>query len=301
VNKNTQPSLEVSLWYARLILFLSILCVSTSAILNRLAGNREVGAFTVAGFRLLYASLALLAIAWPSRIALQRALRSQWRWFTLSTLSLAIHMGTWTLSLYYIPVARSLALVETHPLFVLLASWLAFGERPKRGMLIFLGTALLGTLWMMREHLGSDPADFTGDALALVGAASLPGYLIAGRKLRASLTLPQTAGPVYLAAGVLLLLLALVQGQSPLHSSLQDHGLFLAIALLPTLGGHALLQWSLRHFRAPVVSAALLGEPVLGAWLAYVVFQEVPGSSTLQGGLLCLVGLLGVVLTAKQG
>ncbi|PYQ50593.1 MAG: hypothetical protein DMF78_15355 [Acidobacteria bacterium] len=72
-------------------------------------------------------------------------------------------------------------------------------------------------------------------------------------------------------------------------------GAFLALALVPTVLGHGLVNRSLRRIPAPTVGLFLLGEPLGASALAYAVFGEVPGPLTLAGGVLVLAALVVVV------
>jgi drug/metabolite transporter (DMT)-like permease len=72
-----------------------------------------------------------------------------------------------------------------------------------------------------------------------------------------------------------------------------------ALALVPTLAGHGLVNRSLRLLPAPTVGLFLLGEPLCAALLAYFAFGETPGALTLAGGALVLAALALVV--AKGG
>jgi drug/metabolite transporter (DMT)-like permease len=72
--------------------------------------------------------------------------------------------------------------------------------------------------------------------------------------------------------------------------------LFLLLALVPTLGGHGLVNLSLRHLSAPTVGLFLLGEPLGASLLAYFAFGEVPTPWTLAGGALVIVALAVVLL-----
>jgi drug/metabolite transporter (DMT)-like permease len=65
----------------------------------------------------------------------------------------------------------------------------------------------------------------------------------------------------------------------------------LALALVPTIGGHGLVNKSLRSLPAPTVGLFLLGEPVGASILAYLVFGEMPGAWTLAGGAIVLAAL----------
>jgi drug/metabolite transporter (DMT)-like permease len=65
-----------------------------------------------------------------------------------------------------------------------------------------------------------------------------------------------------------------------------------ALALLPTLAGHGLVNLSLRSLPAPTVGLFLLGEPLGASILGYLCFGEVPGAATLAGGVLVLAALV---------
>jgi len=98
---------------------------------------------------------------------------------------------------------------------------------------------------------------------------------------------------VYLTATGVLFLYAL-----GLHESLVPIGdvprellLFLAMALIPQIGGHTLYNWSLRWVPAPIVSLSLVGEPIGSSLLAWVLLQQVPGIAVGLGGALALGGI----------
>ena len=59
--------------------------------------------------------------------------------------------------------------------------------------------------------------------------------------------------------------------------------LFLALAVVPTVIGHGLVNRSLRHIPAPTVGLFLLGEPIAASILAYAVFGETPGAPHHRG------------------
>ena len=93
----------------------------------------EISPLAIAFYRMAIATLLLL----PAALALKRKeLASLARvdlWLLLlGGLCLAVHFGAWITSLKYIPIATSVVLVNSHPLFVVFASYLFLGERPTR-------------------------------------------------------------------------------------------------------------------------------------------------------------------------
>ena len=77
--------------------------------------------------------------------------------------------------------------------------------------------------------------------------------------------------------------------------------LCLALAVVCTLGGHTVYNWSLRHARAVTVSIAFLGEPPLTALLGLLLLSAVPSIATVGGGVLILAGLALVLSETTRG
>ena len=73
--------------------------------------------------------------------------------------------------------------------------------------------------------------------------------------------------------------------------TLPSLGGILVLAVVCTLGGHALMTYLLGFVSADVVSFALLGEPIGAAIWALVLFGEQVTLPLLIGGLTVIVGL----------
>ncbi|WP_229663672.1 DMT family transporter [Halobellus salinus] len=67
--------------------------------------------------------------------------------------------------------------------------------------------------------------------------------------------------------------------------------LFVAMALVPGVVGHTVLNSALRYVRLTAVSVSLLCEPVASTFLALVLLNEVPGAVTVLGAAVVLVGI----------
>ena len=67
------------------------------------------------------------------------------------------------------------------------------------------------------------------------------------------------------------------------------------MTLGPQVFGHALLNWSLRHFSPSTVAFSLLLEPVIAALLAWVLLRQALMPVQMLGGLLVLAALALVI------
>lgn len=278
------------------VLAVSILAVSTAAILVRLS---TAGPIALSFWRLAIAAGLLLPLAaGRDRAALRGLTRRDVAGLAAVGVVLAVHFASWIASLAFTTVAASVVLVTTHPVLVGLASARVFDEAlPRAGWLgVVLALAGAGLIALGDSRLAGHA--LLGDALALLGAAAMAVYLLAGRSYRQRLPVLPYAGVVY-GAAALALLPAVVGGPDVLldHPP-RDWAIFVALALVPMIFGHTLLNYALEHVPAPVVSTSILGEPLGSTILAFVILGEVPPVLTLAGGAVVLAG---IGLVARQG
>lgn len=281
-----------------LLLGAAVLCISFGAIFARQA---EAPAATVAFWRMGLASLLLAPFAAPSaRRAWPALTRRQASALLVSGLALALHFATWIASLDYTSVAASVLLVNTTPLFSVALARLWLGESIPRGVPFALALALAGAGLIAWGDWGQGPEPLKGDLLALVGALGLSIYHVAGRGLRDALPLDAYVLAVW-STSALALLAAALGGGAPLGGHAPRTWLaLLALAIVPTLGGHGLVNRALRRLPAPTVGLFLLGEPLGASVLALLIFGEVPSGWTLAGGALVSVALARLVLAGRR-
>jgi drug/metabolite transporter (DMT)-like permease len=274
-----------------------VVAVSFGSILVRLA---HAPAIAVAFYRMAFAAAILAPIA--LRGAIDAWPRVAWRSRLLlaaSGVALALHFATWIASLSYTSVSASVLLVNTAPLFTLVLSWIFLREAPSSALVTALFLALGGITLIAADDFGAGAPALKGDLLALAGAFSLSVHHVLGRGLRGTLPLGPYVLSVWSVAAVVLALLALTSGTSLAGLSGRSLVCLVALAVVPTLIGHGLLNRSLRVLPATAVGLFLLGEPVGASALAYALFGEVPSARVLGGGALILAGLAGLVLRGR--
>ena len=279
-----------------LTLSLAVLFVSFGAILVRLAAAPPLA---VSFYRVAIASLILLPFAqrdarrsWPALDGRRRTL------LLASGLALALHFATWIASLSYTTVASSVLLVNTAPVFAIVLSRLFLHEKPPFAVLVAIPIAFAGAAIIAFGDWTGSPGSLLGNGLALAGAVTFAVYQVVGRGLRDALPLNAYVLGVWSVAACVLAFLAWSSGVVLGGYTARTWLLFTALAIVPTIGGHGLVNKSLRSFPAPTVGLFLLGEPVLASILAWLVFREMPGPWTLAGGAIVLAAL-GLVLARR--
>ena len=170
-----------------LVLLGGVLMVASASIMIRGAQQLGLPSPTIAAGRVGLAALILLPIAllraWPEIRALRR------RDILLGIGSgafLAIHFSAWIMSLEYTSVASSVALVATNPLWIALVSVLLLRER--MALTAWLGVAITvggSAIIAVSDGSGANARNaLLGDALALIGALVMSGYMLIGRALQ---------------------------------------------------------------------------------------------------------------------
>lgn len=284
---------------------IAILAVSTSSVFIRFA-QAEAPSLVIAASRLLLASLFLAPPALiQHRDQLQKLTRTELTLGLLSGIFLAIHFATWITSLEHTTVASSVVLVSTSPLWVAILAPIFLKEKITKTVIVGLILTLIGgTIIGFSEGCTWDGglscasrADLAlaeaskGNFLALMGAWTMAGYLLIGRKLRAKMDLIPYIFLVYGMAAIIMLVILAVTHNTLLGYQPMTYLWLLAIAIFPQLIGHSTFNWALRYLPVALVSVTTLGEPIGSSILAFLILKEIPSSLQIIGGILILAGI----------
>ena len=208
----------------------------------------------------------------------------------LSGLLLTGHFLLWTASLRLTSISSSVLLVSTHPVIVAPLSRRLLGDAVASRTLAGMVLALIGGAVTCLADLQVSRSALAGDGLALGGAACLAGYLLIGRRIRASTSVAGYSTLVFGLVSAGALLFTGVSGALHVPSP-RTTLVCLALAVVCTIGGHAAYNLALCYVSALVVSIAFLGEPPLAAALGFALLGNVPSIPVAAGGVLILAGL----------
>ena len=276
------------------VLFGSLMAASSAIWIRFLPGVSPI----VIGF-IRVSGAAVILLPWFLReLARQRPPWPAFRYSVLAGLALALHFATWMASLSYTTVALSVLFVAIHPIFVIALSFVVLRTPVPRSHILGAGVALTGVLLIQWQSLGPgltgsglDDQAF-GNLLALAGGFFAAVYLLFSQEARKSLSTILHVEVTYSTAAVVLLLAALVLGQAPIPAGREPWLYLVLLILLPTVGGHTLFNWGIRHLGATRVSLIGLLEPVESTLLALIFLGEGLPLHTLLGGIIILGGLI---------
>ena len=287
----------------RLLALLGVLSISFSAILVRLA---SVSPVTATFYRAAYA-VPVLAAAWAIRRAHDKR-RPAERWLAVASgVILAVDLDLWHESIALIGAGLGTVIANVQVVFVALAGWIFFGERPAARTVAIVASVLAGvalTSGLAREDAyGSSPA--AGVAVGLLAGLFYAAFLLVFRAANRSLA--PTSGPLLdstigTLAGALLSVpfdprFAIV----PVWPA---HLWLVLLALASQVVGWLLIATALPRLPAVETSIILLIQPVFAVLWGRLVFAEHlsvlqwMGSALVLGGVATLSA--GGALTTKR-
>ncbi len=200
-------------------------------------------------------------------------------------------MSAWHYSIHMTTVTNASLLLNTTPVFVVLAGWLLFRTRVTGTFMIGLATAMAGVAVLSGASLALSRTHVIGDVLGVVTAMFYAAYQLTVERLRqrySTVTIMIYAVPV---SALVTLPVALLSGESMAVTTLAGWAVLAALAAGPQVLGQGLIAWALAHLPASFVSVSLLVQPIVAASAAWFLFDERIGVQQAIGAVAVLTGI----------
>ena len=298
--------------HAWLIMGVALFAVSSAGAVFEMI--EDVGGLSKAAWRLQATSLVLLPGFMVQYARAEESLKLQWKnsmhLLTASGICLALHFGTWLMSLDRTTLTHSLLFVTAHPLVIIIGLWL-LRKPATRIQSIGALVGFVGAAVVVGGGASETGVSLYGDFLAFLGAVTVVGYLAIGRMVRGWMPLFLYAFPVTLVSAIALTAWAILS--EGLTFNLDDMtGAFGWIsitwilyvgylALGPGLLGHTGINAVLRWIPPLTISMMLIMEPVIGSIIGWIIgVDSIPQIWTLIGGLLMVSGLALVTFDSES-
>jgi drug/metabolite transporter (DMT)-like permease len=263
-------------------------CIALSPIFVRLS---EAGPTATAFWRVAIAVPVLWLLYFRSNKTTRRY-SGKWPLLLAAGFAFAGDLAFWHSSIQLTSVANSTLLANLASIFVTLAAWLFFGQRPSALFLTGLGAALAGVALLVHTSLGFSPTGLLGDALGVVTAMFYAGYILAVKALRdrGETTLHLMAATSTITA-LFLFPVALASGDQMLPASASGWWTLAGLALISHAAGQGLIAYALASLPAAFSSVSLLFQPVMAAFFAWALLSESLLPLQVLGGVVVLLGI----------
>lgn len=267
----------------------------TSAIFIRYA--TEASALSLTFFRLSIAAIVMVIFAYSTRSFMMKLTKTEGLLIVTSGVMLSFHFVTFILAVKFTTVANATFLVNTSPVMLAVLSPVLIRERTTSRERAGVLTATLGILLV--ANVGNGFRSFgLADISALLAAAFVSLYSIIGRFLRAhGVSTATYTAYVYSVAAIIALSLAETLGSKTFRTyDATNMVAILGLALVPTMLGHTLYNYSLGSVKAVTANLFPLLEPILASVFAVPLFGEVPTFTQIVGYILILFAVVIVVM-----
>lgn len=124
-----------------------------------------------------------------------------------------------------------------------------------------------------------------------MAAIAVAVYTLIGRVVREKISTTVYTYTLYVVCAITLVVTCLVQGYSLFAYGSSAIIVGLLLAIFSTILGHSIFSWCLKYFSPAFVSASKLCEPVVAAFFAIFLFQEIPSLMQILGSILILGGV----------
>lgn len=275
--------------FALLALFTGATCIALSPIWVRVS---EVGPTASAFWRVALA-VPLLWLLQGLANNRQMALdRRHAKLLLAAGAAFAGDLAFWHWSIKFTSVANSTLLANLASIFVTLAVWLVWRQRPSGLFLTGLATALAGVAMLVRTSLEFSPTGLLGDALGVITAMFYAWYLLSVKDVRdlgiATVRLMAVTTTITTA---FLLPVALASGESLMPVTEIGWLKLLGLAWISHSAGQGLIAYALAHLPAAFSSVSLLFQPVMAALFAWLLLGEPLVALQVAGGVVVLAGI----------
>jgi drug/metabolite transporter (DMT)-like permease len=280
------PRMRASALFA---LFAGATCIALSPIWVRVS---DVGPTASAFWRVALAvPLLWSALALAPRAA-AAAPRQHWPLLAAAGFAFAGDLAFWHWSIQFTSVANSTLLANLASIFVTLAAWMLWRQKPSALFLVGLALALAGVGLLVRSSLDFSPRALLGDGLGVVTAMFYAWYLLSvkGLRDRGVATLQLMAVTTSLTA-VILLPVTLASGEMVLPGGASGWLVLLGLAWVSHAAGQGLIAYALAHLPTAFSSVGLLFQPVMAAAFAWVLLGEPLVALQVAGGAVVLVAI----------
>ncbi|SDT49917.1 Permease of the drug/metabolite transporter (DMT) superfamily [Paenibacillaceae bacterium GAS479] len=270
-------------------LLVSMIAISFAPILVRYS---DAPVSVQGQYRMLFTFLLMLPFGWRQLPAIRKLSLKDWALLAGAGFFLALHFLLWMASLSYTSIASSTIMLTLEPVFVAILAYFFLRDKLGKAALIGMTVSIGGAILISSGDFGLSRTAFFGDSLSLLGTAAIAFNIILAKRLL-------TRMPSYVYSLIVFGFTALfftgyniAVGYSMTDYPSTEWGIFLLLAIVPTVFGHMVFNWLLQYLRATTVSMTVLAEPVGASLLALLLFGEAISSFQLFGGGLMIAGFI---------
>jgi hypothetical protein len=154
-----------------------------------------------------------------------------------------------------------------------------------------------GVALLTARAAGAGGGDLLGNLICFGSMIAAAGYVALGRRNRDFPSLWLYVVPVYLQAGLICLVASVPWLGTFQYGSGREWLLMLGLALLPTIVGHSMINYGVRHLRGQIVSICNVTQFIFATIMAYFLFHEATSALFYAASAIVVAGVALVVFS----
>jgi drug/metabolite transporter (DMT)-like permease len=259
--------------------------------------------FSIVFWRLVIACLTLAAVLLLLKKSFNfNLVRKNMRDLLVLSLFLGLHFILFVSAVKDTTILNATVLVNTTPIFSMIASILLLKLKPSRfsmaGLIIsFAGVCIIAYAETVTTKGNNFSPSLKGDLEAILAALVESFYLIYGKKIRSQMSILSIMLPIYLFTAIFVGALGLATTCKTLTIPTSTAIIIplLGLGILPTAIAHTLYFSSLSNLKPFETATMALLEPVGATILGIIFFHEIPAYVFILGAALVLFGVFFIV------
>ena len=270
-----------------LLLALGVYCCSTSVIMIKAC---QVHPVLLSAYRLLGAAVLLSPLFFRDLRRCGSFKVTQLRRTILPGAIMGGHLILWIIGARLTGAANAALIINMTPIVMPFLLFALMRERLTRGEFIGTGIAIVGMVALGAADFQLGARHLLGDALCFASMVLLAMYMALGRKNRDFPSIWLYVVPLYFVGGCMCLGISLFFVRPPGIASAQDLLITLGLIVVPTIIGHSIMNYSMKHIRGQIVSLVNLGQFIFAGVMAFYWLAETPDWSFYAASAVIVIG-----------
>ena len=218
----------------------------------------------------------------------------------LAGVAFGLHFSTWCWAIQHTTVANAALFVALMPLIVPFIAHVLIKEKLNKYEFIGVVLSIMGAGWLLARQFTNVPGDIAGSLVALFSAFCCGVYFVLGRKYRGKQHVILFSWQVYITATLVQVAIAYIFFDGISVGDTRSILSLAALVVFPTIGGHTLAIYLLRHAKTQMVSFSVPAQFVLVSIAAAVIFGEIPHNWFYPGAALIVAGTVIAIISSNN-
>ncbi len=214
----------------------------------------------------------------------------------LAGAAFGVHFSTWCWAIQHTTIANAALFVALMPLIVPFIAHALIKEKLNKFEFAGVVLAVMGAGWLLARQFTTEPEHMVGSLVALFSAFCCGLYFVLGRKYRPNQHVILFSGQVYLVAAFVQAAIAYIFFDGISIGDTRNILLLAALIVFPTIGGHTLAIYFLRHAKTQMLSFSIPVQFVLVSFAAAALFGEIPHAWFYPGTALIVAGTVVAII-----